>query len=66
MKLRTDYMQIIEDLVKIHETADKAIKATGITKTTFYEIKRGRTTNPSVSTYIKMIEGLNKNGDIKQ
>ena len=57
MRIRTDYSEIIEELIENYGSAAEVVEHTGISKTTLYDIRKGAVI-PNMETYIKMMEGL--------
>lgn len=63
MKLRTDYAQMVEELIEKYGSIDNAVEHIGVARMTLYDIRNGVTKTPATNTYIKMINGLEETKD---
>lgn len=63
MKLRTDYAQMVEELIEKYGSIDNAVERIGVARMTLYDIRNGVTKTPATNTYIKMINGLEETND---
>ena len=59
-----NYVDITNDLVSHYSSIRKASKKCNISNTTFYELYKGKTTNPHISTHNNLInEWIKIKGD---
>jgi len=55
-----NYEQITTDLVKKFGSIRRASKECDISKTTFFELYKGKTVNPHINTHFKLINTWEK------